>query len=77
MGQQRINTLWTGGTEALPCFDKAIELNPKDSRAWTNKGDSLSRLGRYTEALQCYDKAIELDPNIALAWNKKEFHSLI
>ena len=54
----------------MPCFDKAIELNPKDARIWNNKGTSLM-LGRYLEALQCYDKAIELDPNIATAWAGK------
>lgn len=38
---------------------------------WSNKGYSLSTLGRLEEAVCCHDKAIEIDPSFALAWNNK------
>src|SRR5262249_51290315 len=36
--------------EALACFDKAIEIDPALPQAWSNKGNSLSRVGRNDEA---------------------------
>ena len=50
---------------AIDCYDKAIELDPKDADTWNNKGNSLNSLGRDEEALTCLDKAIELDPKYA------------
>ena len=44
--------------EALQFYDKAIELNPKNSWVYNNKGNILRELERYNEAIQCYDTAI-------------------
>ena len=41
--------------EAIECYDKAIELNPKYEKAWYNKGVNLERLERHAEAITCYD----------------------
>lgn len=49
--------------EAIQCYEKALEINPKLTEAWNNKGLALARTGRYAEAIQCYDKAIELKPD--------------
>jgi len=57
--------------EALQCFDKALEIDPKDAKAWALKGATLGMLNRHEEALQCLDKALELDPRYAMAWNTK------
>jgi tetratricopeptide (TPR) repeat protein/predicted amidohydrolase len=57
--------------EAIRCFDKAIELKPRDSLAWNNKGVALDCLGKYEEAIRCYDKALEIDPKDSDAWNNK------
>src|SRR5512143_1455737 len=38
--------------EALPLFDKAIELNPRETRAWTGAGLCLDALGRHEEAVE-------------------------
>jgi tetratricopeptide (TPR) repeat protein len=57
--------------EALSCYDKALELNPKNANAWINKGLYLYDFDRYEEAIKCYDKAIKIDPNLALAWAGK------
>ena len=68
--------------EAIKCYDKAIELNPNDHFAKTNRnisinflkkgyldeGKSLFDQGKFEEAIKCYDKAIELDPKEDLAY---------
>jgi tetratricopeptide (TPR) repeat protein len=58
---------------SLQAFDKAIELDPKNSSAWYNKGVALGELGKYDEAVQAFGKVIELDPQIAEAWGYKGF----
>ena len=47
-------------SEALSCFERATELNPKDAHAWWNKGVALQELGRDTLANECLDKAKQL-----------------
>ncbi len=39
--------------EALHCFDKALELDPRHAKAWTLKGATLGMLNRHEEAIQC------------------------
>ena len=57
--------------EAIRCYDKALELDPRDALAWNNKGISLGRLGRHQDAIRCCDKALGLDPRNAKPWNNK------
>ena len=72
--------------EALECYDKAIELNPKDLKTWHNRGDVLEKLGIlsfdkwfFQSAIECCDKVIELgqtswesvDPNDNDGWDPK------
>jgi tetratricopeptide (TPR) repeat protein len=54
---------WKRPAEAIPCFDRVIEFEPKNHLGWYNKGVSLIALKRYKEALDCNERAIELDPN--------------
>jgi len=56
---------------ALNAFNKAIELDPKESKIWCRKGVALDRLGRWDEALKSHEKAIELNPSYANAWYNK------
>jgi len=58
-------------SEALQCFDKAIQLEPNNAVYWYNKGGTLDNLSRDNEALQCYDKATQLEPNNAMYWANK------
>jgi len=51
--------------EALTCYDRAIELDPRDVAAWNNKGLALGALGRWKEALTCSEKAVEINPRLA------------
>jgi tetratricopeptide (TPR) repeat protein len=59
--------------EAVRCYEKALEIDPRFAMAWNNKGASLGNLGRYRydEAIRCYEKALEIDPRIAAAWYNK------
>ena len=50
--------------DAIVCFDKAIEIDPKDGVIWNNKADTLMLMpGRLDDALQIINKAVELSPN--------------
>jgi tetratricopeptide (TPR) repeat protein len=57
--------------EAIRCFDKAIELDPDNGPAWTNKSWALNLLSRYDEAIECCNKAIEINNNQKMAWFNK------
>lgn len=48
--------------DSLHYYDKAIQLNPNDSKAYNNRGNAYFRLGQYQRALENFDKAIHLDP---------------
>jgi tetratricopeptide (TPR) repeat protein len=70
ISRQRLSNLGFKKT-AIRCFDKAIELSPRDTLAWNNKGVALDDLGRHKEAIECYDVVIEIDPKDADAWSNK------
>jgi tetratricopeptide (TPR) repeat protein len=53
--------------EAIACFQKAIELDPKYAIAHDNLGICLARQQKLEEAVACLRKAIELDPKWAKA----------
>jgi tetratricopeptide (TPR) repeat protein len=59
--------------EARAAVEKAIELNPKDSKAWYGKGVVLCELNLPAEALTAFEEAIELNPQYAEAWYGKGF----
>ena len=64
--------------EAVACYSKALEIDPRDVYAWSNKGGDLSALGRQEEAIACLDQALRLNPEFAYAWINKGnvLHSL-
>ncbi len=57
--------------EAIECYDKVIEINSEDEKAWYNKGLALKEQGKCDEAIECYNKAIEINPEYGRAWNNK------
>jgi Flp pilus assembly protein TadD len=57
--------------EAVECFNKALEIDPKNGMIWTNKGLAVHKLGKYNEAVECFNKALEINPKNALAWYTK------
>lgn len=56
---------------AVPCFDKAIALDPGLAIAWHYKSCGLMRLQRFEDALVCDDQAIALDPDHPEHWHQK------
>ncbi len=56
-------------TEAIAGWRKALELNSKDPRGWTNLGAALAKAGKTDEAITNFRKALELNPDYAEAHN--------
>src|SRR5262245_56004758 len=52
-------------------YDEAVQLNPKNSVAFYNRGNVYNRLGQYDDAIENYDRAIELRPDYANAFNNR------
>lgn len=61
--------------EAINCFDKAIDVDPQDVRAWFNKGYCLNQLEDYDAALAYFDKVLAAGPKAKnaewMAWTMK------
>ena len=53
--------------DAVACFRRAVEIDPKSGIDWANLGSNLRDLGRIDEAVEMYRKALSLDPNIGFA----------
>lgn len=56
---------------AIIDYDKAIELNPNFTEAYSKRGNVKSLLQEYKEAILDYDKAIELNPNYYKAYSNR------
>ena len=52
---------------AIGSYDKALEIDPKNSDLWNSRGLALCHLGRHIEALVTF----EIDPGFVDAWNNK------
>jgi Flp pilus assembly protein TadD len=48
--------------------NQAIELNPKDARAFNNRGVVYADLKQFEKAIQNYNQTIELNPKYASAF---------
>jgi len=48
---------------ALADFNRALELNPRNPDAWSDRGAVKEYEGDFTEAVSNYDKAVELRPD--------------
>lgn len=48
--------------ESIEVFNRSIELDHQDQKAWYGKASSLSSLGLYEEALEVFKKGLELEP---------------
>ena len=58
-------------SEAIVCFNQALEINPKYEGAWNSKGLALKKLGNLEEAIVCFNQALEINPRYEGAWNSK------
>ena len=53
---------------ALATFERVIDMEDTDPKAWLNKGMVLSRLKQREKAIIAFDKAIALNPTYHEAW---------
>jgi len=60
--------------KAIPCYDKAIELEPESPSTYAGKSRALEKLGRFEEAKDCYKQAKKLkDEESNLGHDKNEW----
>jgi tetratricopeptide (TPR) repeat protein len=65
LAQQAVALISSGSFEkAIECFAKALEIYPKYSPLWINKGYAFASLGHHVKAIECYTKALENEPNL-------------
>ena len=57
--------------KAIDCYDKALEIEPKNYSANSNKGNSLRANKQFDESLEYLDKAINIDQNDFYSFNNK------
>ena len=55
--------------KSLKCYDRAIDLNGTDFKAFLYKGDCLFELKKYDEASLCYHKSYGIEPKSYLVLN--------
>lgn len=56
---------------AIAEFNKALEINPKDSGTYKNRGAAYMNKGQYDQALSDYTKALEINPKDAEVYNAR------
>jgi len=44
----------------IACYDRALEINPRDAMAWNNKGIAEEMLNRTQEAISSYKNCLGL-----------------
>jgi tetratricopeptide (TPR) repeat protein len=57
--------------KAIDFFSKAIRINPNFAPCYSNRGNALKELGRYSEAIISYDKAISLQADDAYTYSNR------
>jgi tetratricopeptide (TPR) repeat protein len=56
---------------AIFYFSKAIEINPKDAKAYNNRGLAYDKKGEHDLAISDYTKALEIDPGDGMAYDNR------
>ncbi len=57
--------------ESVSCFDKALKIDDKQVKVWSNRSLALSGLKKFKEAHDSVDRAITLDNQFAESWYNK------
>lgn len=52
---------------AIDAYEKAVALNPKDAKAWTQQAALLTELNRYTQSKIALEAALKVSPNYSFA----------
>ena len=58
-------------SEALVCWDKVLEINPRNYHAWFYKGYIFKALNKYDEADNCFNETLDINPECDEAWAEK------
>lgn len=53
--------------EAIPCFERAVDLNPTSAMDYANLGVNYAKIGKNDEAVQFFTLALTLDPSLDFA----------
>ena len=56
-------------SQAVLCYQKAIEYDPNRSLAYHELADAFSKLEEWSRAIAAYEKAIELNPDFSWSYN--------
>ena len=54
--------------EAIPLFERVVELDPRNANAFALLGGSYFQLGDYPRAISAFEQALRLDEGIKLAY---------
>jgi tetratricopeptide (TPR) repeat protein len=54
--------------QAILCFDKALEINPRFVEAYCNRGVTYDKKGEYNRAISDFNKALEINPWFTVAY---------
>lgn len=54
--------------EAIPLFERVVELDPRNANAFALLGGSYFQLGDYPRAIAAFEQALRLDEGIKLAY---------
>ena len=57
--------------EAIADFNEAIQINPQDAKAYTNRGNAKVALDQHDDAIADYDQAIRIHPQFAEAYSNR------
>jgi len=57
--------------KAISEFNKALEINPRDSETYRNRGSAYMNKGHYDQAISDFTKALEINPKDAVAYNNR------
>ena len=60
-----------GRRVAVAYYSSVINFNPRNARAYCERGCAFADLGRYPEAISDYTRAIEIDPMFAMAYPRR------
>ena len=56
---------------AVSAYDRALEIDARDTLAHHNRGIALGDLGLFDEALAAHDRTLDIDPRDAPAHNSR------
>ena len=66
-----VNYMSGQGVEAISHYDRAIKLNPKSAKAYSNRGGAHLLLNEHSRAISDFNDAIEINPEFTSACHNR------